>query len=65
MLALDAFCHLGMRSFHNVNEALLVLLPMIEDASMVCDYRPIWLIYCVGKLFAKVLACRLAPHLGN
>jgi hypothetical protein len=33
MTAFDAFCHLDMRNFHNVNGALMVLLPKSTEAS--------------------------------
>jgi hypothetical protein len=56
---------MDMRSFHSINEALLLLLPKIEEAGSEHDYRPISLIHNVGKLFAKDLACRLAPRLGE
>jgi hypothetical protein len=56
---------MDMRNFHRVNEALLVLLPKTDEASTVCHYRPIALIQNIGKLFAKLVACRLAPRLGD
>jgi hypothetical protein len=46
-----------MRSFHSINEALLVLLPKSDEAKSVCNYIPISLIHSIGKLFVKVLAC--------
>jgi hypothetical protein len=55
---------MDMRNFHNVSETLMVLLQKMDEASMVRDDRPIVsLIHYVGKLFAKVLANQLAPHL--
>jgi hypothetical protein len=59
MRAFDPFSHTDMNSFHNINEALLVLLAKTEEASTVRSYRPISPIHSVGKLFAKVLACKL------
>jgi hypothetical protein len=53
------------RNFHGVNEALLTLLPKSFEAATLKDYRPISLIHTVGKLFSKVLANHLAPHLGS
>jgi hypothetical protein len=54
-----------MRSFHSINEALLVLLSNTDDTASMRDYRSITIIHIIGKLFAKVLACRLAPHLSE
>jgi hypothetical protein len=54
-----------MRNFHDMNDALLVLLPKSAEASSVRDYRPIALIHIIGKLFSKVLASRLARRLGE
>jgi hypothetical protein len=72
MAAFDALWHLYSRNLHNVNDALImllpkfvVLLPKSVDATSVRDYRPISLIHTVGKLFSKVLANRLVPRLGE
>jgi hypothetical protein len=51
------------RGFSQLNQALLTLLPKHAGASTLRDYRPISLIHLVAKLFAKVLALRLAPKL--
>jgi hypothetical protein len=51
------------RGFAQLNQALLTLLPKHAGASTLRDYRPISLIHLVAKLFAKVLALRLAPKL--
>jgi hypothetical protein len=45
---------------HDVNRALMILLPKTDEATSVRDYRPIALIYIVEKLFSKVLATKLA-----
>jgi hypothetical protein len=65
MRAFDAFWHLVLRSFYDINETLIVLLPKSDEAKAMRDYRPITLIHIIGKLFAKVLACQLAPRLGE
>jgi hypothetical protein len=61
MHVFDAFWHLDLRSFHSISEALIVLLPKSD--------RQKWyvtaLIHNIGKLFVKVLACRLEPRLGE
>jgi hypothetical protein len=38
----------------------MVLFPKTSEAHAVKDYHPISLIHFFGKLFSKVLACRLA-----
>jgi hypothetical protein len=63
MAAFDAIWHLDMRNLHDVNGALLVLLPKLAEATSVKDFRPISLIHVIGKLVSKVLANRLAPRL--
>jgi hypothetical protein len=64
-LAFEAFWHHDSRSFHSINEALLTLLSKKEDAKTLRDYRPISLIHVMGKLFSKILANRLPPHLNS
>lgn len=63
MLAFDTFWHMDFRSFHSINNAIMVLLPKAEEAKMLRDYRPIALIHCFGKLISKVMSARLAPYL--
>lgn len=63
MRALDAFWHMDRRSFHCINDAILVLIPKTLEAKGLKDYRLISLIHCIGKLFSKALANRLAPRL--
>lgn len=46
-----------------LNSANIALLPKKEGASQVGDYRPISLMHSIAKIFGKVLANRLAPHL--
>ena len=53
------------RSFQELNEALLTLLPKRADVRSLYDYRPISLIHIFAKLVAKLLSLRLAPHLGS
>ena len=43
-----------------LNSANIILLPKKSDARRVSDFRPISLIHSVAKLFAKLLANRLA-----
>jgi hypothetical protein len=63
MKAFDAFWHFDTRSFHLLNDALMILLPKKANAATMRDYRPISLIHIVGKIFSKVLASRPAPRL--
>jgi hypothetical protein len=62
MKVFDAFWHFDTRSFHLLNDALLILLPKKENAATMRDFCLISLIHIIGKLFSKVLASRLAPH---
>ena len=61
--AFQAIWSLDGRSFYLVNQAFMVLLRKKQDACAVGDYRPISLIHSFAKLFTKVLARRLAPHM--
>jgi hypothetical protein len=65
MRAFDVFWRLDMHNLHNVNEALMTLLPKSPDAVKIKDRRPISLIHIIGKLILKVLANRLAPWLNE
>jgi hypothetical protein len=51
------------RSFHHLNDALLILLPKSSDLLSLGDYRPISLIHGLGKFFSKALANHFAPVL--
>jgi hypothetical protein len=61
--AFNALWSLDSRSFHLLNDALMILLRKREDATSLKDYRPISLMHSFSKLFAKCLARRLAPRL--
>jgi hypothetical protein len=65
MAAFDAFWRLDTRNFHDVNGALLSLLPKSPEVKTLKDFRPISLIHLLGKLFSKVIANRLAPRLSS
>jgi hypothetical protein len=65
MSSFDAFWHLDTRGFHNINEAIMTLLPKSAEAKGIWDYHPISLIHMVGKLFSKVLANRFALKLNE
>jgi hypothetical protein len=61
--AFQAISVMDCRSFHHLNEALITLLPKVDNPEGLGDYRPISLIHSFGKIFAKVLANRFAPTL--
>jgi hypothetical protein len=65
MRAFHALWAIDGRSFYLVNQAYMVLLKKKADAALVSDYRPISLVHSFAKLFTKVLARRLAPHLDS
>ena len=59
----NALWSLDGRSFHLLNDALMILLRKKEDPTRLKDYRPISLMHSFSKLFAKCLAKRIAPRL--
>lgn len=61
--AFRALWEMDFRSFHHLNEAVMVLLHKTQAPAGLKDYRPISLIHSVGKLFSKCLAMRLAPRM--
>jgi hypothetical protein len=63
MRVLDAFWRWDIRSFHCLNQALMILLPKTTEVPGIKDFRPIAVIQCFGKLVSKILANRLAPRL--
>jgi hypothetical protein len=61
--AFHALWSLDGRNLHLLNQAYMVLLKKKSDAEVIGDYRPISLIHSFAKLFTKVLARRLTPHM--
>jgi hypothetical protein len=61
--AFNALWSLDARSFHLLNDALMILLWKTSSPTRLKDYRPISLMHSFSKLFAKCLARRLAPRL--
>ena len=50
-------------SFSDLNSSIITLLPKKADSLEVSEFRPINLIHGAAKIFAKVLAVRVAPSL--
>jgi len=65
MAALHSLFTLNSQGFEMLNSANIVLLPKKLEASRVTDFRPISLIHSIAKIFSKLLANRLAPHLNS
>jgi hypothetical protein len=63
MAVFDAFWRGDMQNLHNVNGALMVLLPKKPQAAAIKGYWSIALTHLIGKLISKVLSSRLATHL--
>jgi len=61
--AFNALWSLDARSFHLLNDALMILLRKNAAPSCPKDFRPISLMHSFSKLFVKCLARRLAPWL--
>jgi hypothetical protein len=63
MRALDTFWRQDICNLHDVNRALMVLLPKTSDATCLKHFRLISLIHTIGKLNAKLLVNRLVSKL--
>jgi hypothetical protein len=63
MAAVSRVWDCNFRNFGLLNSALITLLPKIEGAALVKDFRPISLIHSFAKLVTKMVANRLAGHL--
>jgi len=63
--ALNSLFMLNSQGFELLNSANIILLPKKADASRVTDFRLISLIHSLTKIFAKLLANRLAPRLDS
>ena len=61
--AMNALWSLDVRSFHLLNDALMILLRKNPAPNRLKDFRLISLTHSFSKLFAKCLATRLAPKL--
>jgi hypothetical protein len=65
MQVFAALWSLDTLSLYLLNQAYMILLRKKPDAEEIRDFRPISLIHSFGKLFTKVLATRLAPHMAS
>jgi hypothetical protein len=63
LLVLDSIYNLICAHLNLLNSANIVLIPKKEGAEGVADYRPISLIHGIAKIFSKMLALRLRPHM--
>ena len=63
LAALNSLFLTNGRGFSSLNDAPISLLPKTDEAVDVKDFRLISLIHSFGKLFSKILASRLSPHL--
>jgi hypothetical protein len=60
-----AFWSMDFRNLHDLNGALMVLLPKSPDIVGIKEYMSIALIHLIGKLIPNVLANHLASKLNN
>jgi hypothetical protein len=65
MASLKYYFEVNAQGFELMNSANIILLPKKADALRVTDFRPIGLIHGIAKIFSKMLANILAPHLNS
>jgi hypothetical protein len=63
MAAVSCVWDYKFRNFGLLNSAFITLLPKIDGAALVKDFRPISLIHSFAKLVTKLMANRLVVHL--
>lgn len=61
---MNALNRMDRRGFQNLNNGLITLIPKQAEAKVGADFRPIFLIH-FAKIFAKMLARRLTPVIGD
>lgn len=63
----------SINSFHNscwtnlnlLNKATIILIPKMDGAEDITDFRPISLILAIAKIITKILSLRLAPFMNQ
>jgi hypothetical protein len=65
MHAMHNLFAMNAQGFELMNSANIILLPKKADALRVTDFRPISLIHSIAKIFSKMLAIILVPHLNS
>jgi hypothetical protein len=65
MAAMHSLFAMIAQGFELLNSANIILLPKKADALRVTDFRPISLIHSIAKIFSKMLAIILVPHLNS
>jgi hypothetical protein len=63
MLAISAVWSRKFCNFSNLNSVYITLIPKVEGADQIKDFRPISLVHSFAKLVTKLLANRLATKL--
>lgn len=63
MRAMEAFFRGDMRGLPAINKAIITLVPKMDGAVDIKDFRPISLVHGAVKIFEKTLSARLAPEL--
>jgi hypothetical protein len=63
MVAISCVWARKFRNMRALNSAFITLLPKMDEASHVKDYRPISLVHSFAKLVTKILSNRLAGWL--
>lgn len=63
MRAVSVFSQGDLRGFGAINKSLVTLLPKVEGAMQLKDFRPVSLIHGAVRIFIKALANGVAPRL--
>jgi hypothetical protein len=63
--AVGAVWHRNFTNMSRLNSAYITMIPKVEGADQVKDFRPISLVHSFAKLVTKVLANRLAKKLNE